>query len=136
MSDDLETEYTELNSSILIESAGIRAGATIADINGDLKFDCLIGIQNGGMLCYLGNDSIDDIFEANQVQSEIQLFPNPGNNELNWLSGSYMESITAFNTRGQILFSEEVNFDKGRIDTRGTGILACIYSGNKNGKPA
>ena len=26
MSDDLETEYTELNSSILIESAGIRAG--------------------------------------------------------------------------------------------------------------
>jgi hypothetical protein len=118
MSDDLETEYIELNSSILIESAGIRAGATIADINGDLKFDCLIGIQNGGMLCYLGNDSIDDIFEANQVQSEIQLFPNPGNNELNWLSGSFMESITAFNSRGQILFREEVNFHKGRIDTR------------------
>ena len=85
------------------------------------------------MLCYLGNDSIDDIFEANQVQSEIQLFHNPGNNELNWLSGSYMESITAFNTRGQILFSEEVNFDKGRIDTRGWYTSLCFIQATKTG---
>ena len=49
-------------------------------------------------------------------------WPHPGNNELNWLSGSYMESISAFNTRGQILFSEEVNFDKGRCRGWPTGL--------------
>ena len=117
MSPDLETEYTELNSNILSESVGIRSGATIADINGDSKFDCIIGIQNGGMIYYSGNDSVDDIFETSSLASDLKIFPNPGNTQLNWSSESLIESITVFNSRGQMIFNEEINYTRGNIDT-------------------
>lgn len=117
MSDDLETEYIEQNSNILSESVGIRSGATLADINGDDKFDCIIGIQNGGMLFYSGSDSIDDILESAFTPSDIRLFPNPGNTELNWQSEQMVSLITVYNSRGQIIFSETETGTKGSIDT-------------------
>ena len=133
MSPDLETEYTELNSNILSESVGIRSGATIADINGDSKFDCIIGIQNGGMIYYSGNDSVDDIFETSSLASDLKIFPNPGNTQLNWSSESLIESITVFNSRGQMIFNEEINYTRGNIDTNDWPTGLYVIQATKTG---
>lgn len=93
---DYETALIETNSEVLtngLGGSGFRAGASFADINNDTIVDCLIGIQNGGLMCYLSSDSTTtSISNPTPIHSttDITIFPNPGSNILNWRITSYL----------------------------------------------
>lgn len=126
MSADLETEYAESNSNILSFETGYRAGASIADLDGDSKFDCIVGIQNGGMICYMGSDSIDDVqeFDPSRAQ-DLNLYPNPGNSSLKWNSNSQIEELLMFNSTGSIVHRISTVNTYGTIDT--SNLPAGLY---------
>ncbi|HIO59125.1 MAG TPA: T9SS type A sorting domain-containing protein [Flavobacteriales bacterium] len=87
---DFEVELLETNNEVIAAGNGgdgFRAGAAFADLNGDTIVDCLIGIQNGGLRCYISGDSstsdIENHFNTFS-NNTFNLFPNPGTDVLNW----------------------------------------------------
>ena len=58
LQEDLEFEYTLETINVLNHISGYRSACTFGDLNSDGKHDCLMGIQNGGMRCYFGSDSV------------------------------------------------------------------------------
>lgn len=131
--DDLNHEYTLQTVNVLNNISGYRTASTFGDLNSDDKLDCLIGIQNGGMRCYFGSDSVTigvpDIVENEAV--ELVLFPNPGTNVLNWKSHIPDTEIEVYNSTG-ILMGQTTG---GSILTEGWSAGIYIVVPTKTGSP-
>ncbi|MDG2311957.1 MAG: hypothetical protein P8L64_06175, partial [Flavobacteriales bacterium] len=116
--------------------------------------DCLLGIQNGGVKCYISSDdTTTDVTEidTNDGTPSINVFPNPGKDILNWeftSSSSLLTSqthavIEVRNELGQTIFqsptlSPNTSTLRGTIPTNnwpgGVYILALVeLSGKKKG---
>ena len=103
--DDLNYEYSEQTLNVLNHIDGFRSACTFSDVNGDGKFDCLMGIQNGGIRCYMGSDSVTiDIPEiAEYTPIKLNVFPNPGTNEINWTSPVEDVEVYIYSTTGVLI---------------------------------
>ena len=150
---DYEIALEEVNSEVIANGeggTGLRSGATFADLNGDSIVDCLLGIQNGGVKCYISSDSsttnITNITSGPVYQS-LMVFPNPGQDILNWQLGASSSMlisqsqmiIEVRNELGQIIFTSPPNGGSisGSISTNnwpgGVYIISLIELGTKKG---
>ena len=102
---DLNYEYSEQTLNVLNHIDGLRSACTFSDVNGDGKFDCLMGIQNGGIRCYMGSDSVTiDIPEiAEYTPIKLNVFPNPGTSEINWTSPFEDVEVYIYSTTGFLI---------------------------------
>jgi len=102
LQEDLEFEYTLETINVLNHISGYRSACTFGDLNSDGKNECFIGIQNGGMRCYFGSDSVTinvpEIIENQAV--DLVLFPNPGTSTLTWKSHITDIDVEVYNTTG------------------------------------
>ena len=146
VSDDFETALEESNSEVLangLGGQGFRAGAAFADLNNDSIVDCLLGIQNGGLICYLSSDSTTSGTVSPSPQDlgiSITLFPNPGNTILNWRITSHLTLEPIFievrNQLGAIVYNNTATLN-GNISTdtwsNGVYIITLRSLGTKKG---
>ena len=102
LQENLEYEYSLQTVNVLNHISGYRSSCTFGDLNSDGKLDCFMGIQNGGMRCYYGSDSvtisIPEIEEFEPV--ELILYPNPGTNSLSWKSHISNVEVEVYNSTG------------------------------------
>lgn len=154
---DYELALEELNAEVIANGtggAGFRAGAAFADLNGDSVVDCLLGIQNGGVKCYISSDSstthVTNINTTDATPS-LNVFPNPGKDILNWeftssislLTSKSHAAIDVRNELGQTIYqsptlSPNAGILRGSISTNnwpgGVYIVALVeLSGTKKG---
>jgi len=122
VNNDLELALEEVNSEVIANGeggAGFRAGAAFAELNGDTLVDCIIGIQNGGLRCYISSDSsTSDIttLPLTTITPLFHVFPNPGKNILNWefsaspslLANHSQAAIEVRNELGQSIFKSPI----------------------------
>ena len=135
--DDLEFEYSLETINVLNYISGVRSSCAFADLNNDGKFDCLMGIQNGGIRCYYGSDSVTintpEIEEESRV--DFTVYPNPGNSTLNWRSSELNLEIKAFNSIGKLMGV----FNTNQIPTddwpAGSYFIAPTKTGSPYGPP-
>ena len=126
---DFEVELLETNNEVIAAGNGgdgFRAGAAFADLNGDTIVDCLIGIQNGGLRCYISGDSstsdIENHFNTFS-NNTFNLFPNPGTDVLNWefsvtnlhTSNLHSAHILVRNELGITVFTSPIHTLSSRI---------------------
>ena len=154
---DLELALEEVNSEVIADGeggAGFRAGAAFAELNGDSLVDCLLGIQNGGLRCYISSDSSTSEITNHPSSAgyqQLNVFPNPGKHILNWqfsasptLLATHSETaIEVRNELGQTIFKSPIpSPNEGRISGSistinwpgGVYILSLIeLSGTKKG---
>ena len=146
VSTDYETALEESNSEVLangLGGQGFRAGAAFADLNNDSIVDCLLGIQNGGLICYYSSDSTTSgVASPSQQDHEISmtLFPNPGNTILNWRITSHHAldpiMIEVRNPLGALVYSSSATLN-GNIPTdtwsNGVYLISLRNVGAKKG---
>lgn len=103
--------YVQENE-VLGGSNGFRCAAAFADVNGDQILDAFLGIQNGGLMAFIGND------ETNALQPPMDdvvslpwaVYPNPGSHQLTWMSPSEWSGILVVtNARGQKIMHQTVS---------------------------
>jgi len=126
VSEDWEEEIFEVSENVLESVSGYRSGSSFSDLNNDGKVDCIMGIQNGGLRCYLGSDSANiGIPEINFNTVDIlTVYPNPSASVLNWkIKNTYTTSssieefqIVVRNTMG-VVFIRTPSTVEGSIDT-------------------
>ncbi|PCJ82344.1 MAG: hypothetical protein COA49_02270 [Bacteroidetes bacterium] len=123
LTSNLEMEMLELNPEVIAAGNGgdgYRVGAAFADLNGDTIVDCIIGIQNGGLRCYISGDSSTSNIQSviNSLTTlDLHVFPNPGNDILNWefsvvnypSSNMGRSHILVSNELGQTIYTSQIN---------------------------
>jgi hypothetical protein len=143
---NFETALEESNPEVLANGLGgngFRAGAAFADLNNDTIVDCILGIQNGGLICYYSADSTTSSIVASDplnLGTSISIFPNPGNSSLNWSIHSQLslESIIieVHNQLGALMYCGSATLN-GSIPTdtwsHGVYIISLMNSGTKKG---
>ncbi|MAO45639.1 MAG: hypothetical protein CL823_00660 [Crocinitomicaceae bacterium] len=138
LEDDLNHEYSEETVNVLNHVSGYRTASTFSDLNDDGKLDCLIGLQNGGMRCYMGSDSVTiDVVDNLQPEPiSFNIYPNPGGSILNWSSSLEDSKVEIYTTTGIKILSTS---DKV-INTEGfaSGIYLVVQTktGSPQGPPA
>jgi hypothetical protein len=122
VNNDLEIALVEVNSEVIANGdggTGFRAGAAFAELNGDTLVDCIIGIQNGGLRCYISSDSSTSDIATLPLTTGNPLFivfPNPGKHILNWefnaspslLATHSQAAIEVRNELGQSIFKSPI----------------------------
>ena len=143
---NFETALEESNAEVLANGLGgngFRASAAFADLNNDTIVDCILGIQNGGLICYYSSDSTSSsivVPDPLNLGTTISIFPNPGSSSLNWSIHSQLslESIIieVHNQLGALIYSGSATLN-GHIPTstwsHGVYIISLINSGTKKG---
>ena len=138
LQEDLNFEYTEQTTNVLNYVSGYRSKCTFGELNDDGKIDCLMGIQNGGMRCYLGSDSVTINTPELPVASKpkFNLFPNPGESILNWICNDPQVKVQIFNSTGILIGT----FMEREVQTpnwpSGTYIVVPTKAGSPSGSPA
>jgi len=130
VNNDLELALEEVNSEVIANGeggSGFRAGVAFAELNGDTLVDCLIGIQNGGLRCYISSDSSTSEISTLPLTTGspiFNVFPNPGKHILNWefsaspslLANHSQAAIEVLNELGQSIFKSPIPTpNEGRI---------------------
>ena len=146
VSSDFETALEESNSEVLasgLGGRGFRASAAFADLNNDSIVDCLLGIQNGGLMCYYSSDSTTSGIVSPSLlglETSLTIFPNPGNSILNWriTARHTLEPriIEVRNQLGALVYSSSATLN-GSIHTdtwsNGVYIISIRNIGTKKG---
>lgn len=78
------TNWVEVDSNMAKIQTAYRSAPAIADLDGDLRPELLVGNQNGGLHLYrfVKNNANVNVSTIYRDRVEIKLFPNPANNEL------------------------------------------------------
>jgi hypothetical protein len=136
--DDLEHEYTLQTVNVLNYISGYRSACAFGDLNADGKQDCLIGIQNGGLRCYMGSDSVTigapDIAQTDVV--ELVLYPNPGTSTLNWKSHNNDIDVEVYNSTGVFMGQSSSGSFSTSQWSAGVYIVVPTKTGSPFGPPA
>ena len=146
VSSNLEAALEETNSEVLangLGGRGFRAGAAFSDLNHDNRVDCILGIQNGGLICYYSSDSsTTNLISSNPLHPEtyISIFPNPGNAAINLKITSHLDlrstTVEIRNLMGSLVYKGEAS-ENGTIPSgtwsNGVYIISLINSDTKTG---
>lgn len=138
LEDDLNHEYSEETVNVLNHVSGYRTASTFSDLNDDGKLDCLIGLQNGGMRCYMGSDSVTiDVVENLQPEPiSFNIYPNPGRSILNWSSSLEDSKIEIYTTTGIKIISTSDKVINTEGFANGIYIVVQTKTGSPQGPPA
>lgn len=88
----MDSAYSNINFSLGAYS-GYRSVPAVADIDGDGKFEMVIGGISGGIKIYKQDLIINSIDGTNSIENQISVYPNPAKNTVfvNW-NKSFVEN--------------------------------------------
>ena len=122
-SSNWDEELFEVNDAVFGAGQGLRAAATLADVNGDGVLDAFVGVQNGGLLAYASLQPTDSVVDASLTAHtwEWAVMPNPGQHVLRWSSTVvWTGALEVWNVAGQKVATSTVhNAKRGSIDVAG-----------------
>jgi hypothetical protein len=104
---------------------GRRTHPRLADLNGDGKFEMIIGNSRGGLAIYGTNATVDGEITANKnlIRDNISLYPNPGRERIIIKGESDLRwDISVYNISGKMLNSTK---DANELNT--SDLLPGIY---------
>jgi hypothetical protein len=124
-----------------ISNVGVRTAPAIADIDGDGKYEMVIGNQYGGMFLYKQwvNASVQNTNTTTGGSLDARIYPNPASNHLDvsWDAGYTNKDveIALINTVGQTLLKAKVNgrsTHRFELSELPPGVYLCVVrSGDK-----
>jgi hypothetical protein len=116
-----------------------RACPTVADIDGDGKYDLIVGNQEGGVTLYTQNALLNAIHEETAGGSYFTLYPNPASSSLQLLLGQTPSSgrieIQIFDVLGQQVMNQRSILTNVGIDISELtpGLYLCkVVDGNRS----
>lgn len=124
--DDIEsniaTFFHLVDSSLDNINEGIYAAPTIADLNGDDRFEMVLGNARGGVLLYKSANSSNIGLIEQELQAEVIIYPNPGNETVFVVvksSSAKQELVTVdvSDLSGRVIYSGSFNGSQGQINT-------------------
>ncbi|XZF15662.1 T9SS type A sorting domain-containing protein [Chitinophagaceae bacterium MMS25-I14] len=125
--------YQRIDSVYSNIHLGPRAAPAIADIDGDGKYEMVLGNLLGGvhMLKQVNNVSVQEIGNSNSYHCRV--YPNPAANELNieWdnnFADNGNISIVLYNVTGQKILEQQANAGNKKVQLNTSGIVPGIYS--------
>ena len=124
VSENWGEEILEVSENVLESVSGYRSSCSFSDLNDDGKVDCIIGVQNGGLRCYIGSDSANiEISEMSYITGDIlTVYPNPSASVLNWkIKNTYTSNSSI--EESQIVIRNTVGVEFVRIPTTTTGSI-------------
>lgn len=106
---NVSTPYTLIDSQYSgIQAAGQILAPAIADLNGDGKYEMVVGNSKGGLLLYrqVWNVDVDEVTKMPQ----LQVYPNPANRSLTIESNEALlaAEVKIFNVVGQVVHSQKI----------------------------
>lgn len=102
----------------------------VADIDGDGKYEMVVGNVHGGLLLFKQMKTVS--LEKEQVaEKELLLYPNPAKNEIHIGSNQTIfgenTSVYIYNTLGQVVKSQEVSQARGFITVDLSDLPDAVY---------
>ena len=115
---NLDGQFTEINSIASNIWDGGRSSVALADINFDNKFDMIVGNIAGG-IAFFSSDTAINITTSNnyELYKEIlvKISPNPTKNSIKIIS-TEIGLLNIYNSYGSIIFSTKKNKDELTIN--------------------
>ncbi|MCC6185714.1 MAG: T9SS type A sorting domain-containing protein [Chitinophagaceae bacterium] len=128
--------YTRLDSAYSFifsknaEYTSYMSAPAIADIDGDGKYEMVVGNVYGGLLMYKQNKTIS-ISEASIENETIKIFPNPANTkiiiDLKQTNTEKNTSITIYNSLGQVVKIAPIVHNQRFVTIDIQDLAAAIY---------
>jgi hypothetical protein len=115
-----------LDTTGISADRGIRTGAFVADINSDGKTEMIVGNYSGGLEYFNGNAQVlPGIFDISETKRNLQLFPNPAQNNVNlqFSEQQKISSLTITDLQGRIVLTKGMTQKPVRHCTLNTSTL-------------
>ncbi|WP_276133931.1 T9SS type A sorting domain-containing protein [Polluticoccus soli] len=106
---NVTTPYTLIDSQYSgVQAPGQQLAPAIGDLNGDGKYEMMVGNTKGGLLLYrqVWNVSVNDLTK----EAELHLYPNPASRKLTIESKDALLSaeVRMFNVVGQLVHTQKI----------------------------
>ncbi len=131
-STDWDAVLGEVESEVFGPRDGFRAASAFADLTGDGILDAVVGIQNGGLLAYVGGSDSSSV-QLDRIPSQHfpwKLMPNPGTSFLRWETAQpWSGEIRVWNAQGVLVASQQVRNEKGgefQTDAWSAGMYVAV----------
>lgn len=131
----------EVDGDVLGPPPGFRAAAAFAELNGDSLLDVVLGIQNGGLLAWMGGVGVpDDLVDWRGTQPCL-VWPNPGKDFVRWSTGvDWHGELEAWSMHGRLVHRQSIyGQSSGVVDTStwpAGGYILRWRSSNDKGAPS
>ncbi|WP_276133933.1 T9SS type A sorting domain-containing protein [Polluticoccus soli] len=128
---NVTTPYTMIDSNYSFVKAGTRTAPTFADLDGDNKYEMIVGNVLGGLSFYKQLFNVD-VKDINTVGLNVKLYPNPANNvlnvELKLPHGSDGDvQIHVLSALGQRVISSVVPATQAYVQLSTSGLSSGVY---------
>ena len=131
----------EVDGEVLGPPQGFRGAVAFAQLNGDSLLDAVLGIQNGGMLTWMGGMGVPEEVVDWQGHQPRLIWPNPGKDFVRWsAAAAWHGELQAWSMHGRLVHRESIQGQSnGVIDTSSWpagGYILHWYSANDKGAPS
>jgi hypothetical protein len=108
----------EVQASVFGDVHGYRAAAAFGRLDGDSLLDAVLGIQNGGLLAWVGGEGAVDVVDVRRPGPTWSLWPNPGTDVVRWeTSSTWSGTMEVWNSQGQRVMDVPVRAsNRGHVD--------------------
>jgi len=148
---ELDSTYSYINAAYnnlhhLGNYLALCSSPTVGDIDGDGKFEMILGYSYGGVKIFKQDTLVTDtpslVHNTQLISSEVFVYPNPANATINirWTSTFADKDlhITVINITGQKVMEQTVNALSGRtilpVADLMPGMYYCILQSDKGSK--
>lgn len=102
---------TPLDSNLQFINVGILTAPTLANLNGDIYPDMVIGNRRGGLSLWMGDVPLLTPYEAVKSDELLLAFPNPGKNtiQLQYPKHISPKSVAFIDITGRIAYNANIN---------------------------
>jgi hypothetical protein len=113
-----DASLEEVQASVFGDVHGYRAAAAFGRLDGDSLLDAVLGIQNGGLLAWVGGEGAVDVVDVRRPRPTWSLWPNPGTDVVRWeTSSTWSGTLEVWNSQGQRVMDVPVHAsNRGHVD--------------------
>ena len=107
-----ETDTFELvNPNILPSHIGENVNADLKDINGDNKYEIIVGNERGGLHLYGTDIEVGQSVNTAEVikEKKLNFYPNPVRNYLHFENNGAEGRVIVYHVNGKIVLNKEIN---------------------------
>lgn len=136
----IDTAYLVTNNSATYDIGvydGLRSAPAVADVDGDGKYEMVVGNLYGGLNFYKWDTAAPErVTDIGNVNSQIKIFPNPADNKItiSWDASADMQHLDIINMAGQLLLSRSLQTQLNSIsiptDILPPGLYVCVLLSN------